>query len=78
MNPAHACPRPAECWGPEDGKHKRGCRPGRPLCRWRRKKRAQGFCHCHAYHFPHRPKSGLCGNDEAYLRHLMTPRRRAA
>lgn len=44
-----------QCWGPEAHKHKAGCRPGRPLCRWRR--RAKGLCSCPAFHYPHRDGS---------------------
>lgn len=51
-------PRPKLCYGPEKGKHKKGCRPGRPLCRWSRK--ARGVCSCDAYHYPHRDGSLKC------------------
>jgi hypothetical protein len=37
--------------------HVKGCRTGRPLCRYRR----PAACTCGAYHFPHRAGSGLCG-----------------
>jgi hypothetical protein len=47
----------ARCWGHHG--HKAGCRPGRPLCRWRRTK-----CDCPAYHFPHRDGGGRCGHPE--------------
>jgi hypothetical protein len=39
-------------------KHHPNCRPGRPLCRYRR--REKGICTCTAYHFPHRLNSGAC------------------
>jgi hypothetical protein len=41
---------------------KRECRPGRPLCRARRKAspRYRFACHCGAYKFPHRPDAGRC------------------
>lgn len=56
--------RPKKCWGPEDAKHRKGCRLGRPLCRWRR--REKGLCRCEAYHYPHRP-SANCGIPAAIL-----------
>ena len=58
--------KPRVCHGRRPEQHARGCRRGRPLCRWRRaenpKRRACGF---DAYHFPHRIESGRCGNLEA-------------
>lgn len=49
------------CYGPSVAKvkHKPECRPGRPLCRWRRAAR-WGICSCSCYHFPHRAGSGAC------------------
>ncbi len=47
------------CGGPRGHvEHVRGCRPGRPKCRYRR--REKGICSCTAYHFPHREGSGAC------------------
>jgi hypothetical protein len=63
------------CWGPESAKHVHACRPGRPLCRWRRKLR--GICSCDAYHFPHRTNGGNCGKPERIWALLDLPRRRA-
>jgi hypothetical protein len=48
-----------QCWA-KDG-HTKGCRVGRPKCRWRR----PPPCHCMNYPFPHRLNSGLCGKHEA-------------
>lgn len=42
--------------------HVKGCRPGRPRCRYRR----PVPCDCPAYKFPHRQGSGLCGNRDAF------------
>jgi RadC-like JAB domain-containing protein/uncharacterized protein DUF5661 len=39
-------------------KHRGGCCPGRPTCRYQR--REAGLCHCEAYHYPHRSGSGRC------------------
>lgn len=39
-------------------KHDRRCRPGRPLCRWRRRAAQGAPCHCDVFHFPHR--GGSC------------------
>lgn len=50
------------CWGKEPHKHRKGCRRGRPLCRWRRPRP----CDCGAYHYPHREGSGRC-NDLAAI-----------
>ncbi len=58
--------KPVQCWGPEPGQHKKGCRKDRPLCRWARKAYAgkkfgaPGPCYCSAYHFPHRLGAGDC------------------
>ena len=85
-------PRPSTCQGPADHEHRKGCRHGRPLCKWRRKALAArwgGLCTCTAYHFPHRSSrdplpdgtprpAGLCGNDAAYEEFLKRPHRRAA
>ncbi len=71
---AHQCP--AQCHGAYAHQHAIHCRPARPRCRWRRK--ANGLCHCHAYHYPHRDGSGMCGDDAAYEKHLRTPRYRVA
>jgi hypothetical protein len=40
-----------------DHAHVKDCRPGRPLCRYRR----AAPCWCLAYHYPHRLGSGACG-----------------
>jgi hypothetical protein len=57
--------RPRQC---NQYEHAKGCRPGRPLCRWMRRVRAdkRGVCDCPAYHFPHRRGSGLCGHPERF------------
>lgn len=39
-------------------RHRGGCCPGRPTCRYQR--REAGICHCEAYHYPHRVGSGRC------------------
>lgn len=49
---------PSRCGPAIDTKHHPNCRPGRPLCRYRRRER--GICTCTAYHFPHRRDSGAC------------------
>lgn len=55
--------------------HIRACRPGRPCCKWRRAALAAKQagsekplppCDCPAYPFPHRPRSGLCGDPDAF------------
>lgn len=59
-------------------KHVRGCRRGRPLCRWMRRhnpKRCK--CTCDAYHFPHRAGGGNCGKPERIWAELDKPVRRA-
>lgn len=61
------------CHGP--ARHKVSCRPGRPLCRWRRKTR-WGVCLCGNYHFPHRLGSGACGDPGKLWAELDKPRRR--
>lgn len=55
-------PRVDRCFGNGSAAyHAKGCRPGRPLCRWRRDGDAKyGVCTCPAYHFPHRRGGGLC------------------
>jgi len=58
---------PRTCHGNEISgfTHARNCRPGRPLCRARRKIREKRRpCGCDAYHFPHRKGSGACGDVE--------------
>lgn len=65
---------PAVCHGAYAHQHSIACRPARPRCRWRRK--ANGLCHCDRYPYPHRDGSGHCGNEEAYIKHLQTPRYR--
>lgn len=59
--------KPKRCWGNGAKLHHcAGCRPGRPLCRWRRAAVAKyAPCHCGAYAFPHRFNSGMCGSREA-------------
>lgn len=43
--------------------HDRGCRLGRPLCKWRRSRNPKRkACGCGVYHFPHRAGGGACGN----------------
>ncbi len=46
--------------------HATGCRPGRPLCRWMRKKQRDkyGVCECGAVPWPHR--RGYCVGGAAY------------
>lgn len=55
--------RPKRCHGTDAARavHCRECRPGRPLCRYRRARP----CCCGAYHYPHRPGSGRCGDAAA-------------
>ncbi len=55
-----------KCYGNEfKCTHAPGCRPGRPLCKWRRKATSKyHVCNCPAYFFPHRSGSGLCGHPE--------------
>lgn len=56
---------PRSCFGPDAARahHARGCRPGRPLCRFMRVRRDNRRpCGCDAYHFPHRKGSGQCSN----------------
>lgn len=55
-------------------KHRKGCRKGRPLCRYRRAE-TQKYkrCSCSAYWFPHRAKSGLCGDPEKLSREIWGP-----
>jgi hypothetical protein len=52
---------PAKCSAHQ---HRSDCRPGRPLCRYRRKAIATGLCHCDAMHFPHRWGGGRCAGGE--------------
>jgi hypothetical protein len=54
---------PDRCFGNGTAAHHaKGCRPGRPLCRWQRDGDAKyGVCTCGAHAFPHRRGSGLCG-----------------
>lgn len=59
LSKAEAALRPLKCCGDAEHQHRRECRKGRPLCRWRR--RAAGLCRCSMYHYPHRAKSGACG-----------------
>lgn len=63
-----------KCWGKEKRKHRRECRRGRPLCRWRRTRP----CACAAYHFPHRPGSGRCGDVSEMDLHVYGPRKKVA
>jgi hypothetical protein len=61
------------CFGPdaERAHHAKGCRPGRPLCRFMRTRcENRKPCGCDAYHFPHRKGSGQCGNPYAPLMSL--------
>ncbi len=39
---------------------KKGCRPGRPLCRRVDARKRNATCYCTNYHYPHRAGSGLC------------------
>ena len=42
--------------------HAKGCRPGRPLCRWMRAMTEKySVCLCPVYPWPHRRGSRLCG-----------------
>ncbi len=43
-----------KCSGPT--RHAKGCRKGRPHCRWSR----PSPCCCEAYPYPHRRASGAC------------------
>lgn len=59
-------PRKARC---TKGKHQKGCRRSRPLCRERRKEKPnQRRCWCSALHFPHRFGSSGCGKPEEVAR----------
>ncbi len=63
---------PKSCHGNEHNgvKHAKGCRRGRPLCRWMRKTNPKRkVCGCDAYHFPHRKGSGRCGNEKLRWMH---------
>lgn len=70
----HAPERPAKCWGPEPEKHRKGCRLGRPLCRWRR--RQAGLCHCEYLPYPHNGRS--CKGVPAVILESPSYRRTAA
>jgi hypothetical protein len=74
------------CWRRNDRVefHVRGCRPGRPCCRYRRArlaaKRAGEVarkeippCDCPAYAFPHRAQSGVCGDRDAFAAKVYGP-----
>lgn len=52
--------KPKRCFGKESWKHRKGCTPSHPKCKWRRATLYGGPCQCTAYHFPHRPDSGPC------------------
>lgn len=55
---------PKICYGPNPGQHAKGCRPGRPLCRWRRREAAKyRVCDCGKVWFPHR--LGWCQSGAA-------------
>jgi hypothetical protein len=56
---ARGAVRPAVCAGREPDRHAAGCSKETPLCRWNRPR-----CTCPAYHYPHRPGSGFCGNSD--------------
>lgn len=67
------------CWGHgENGVHVKACRPGRPLCKMRRKGPKYGPCECGAYPFTHRTGSGFCGKPERLWALLDQPLRRGA
>jgi hypothetical protein len=66
--------RPTICFGPDACQHKKGCRLGRPLCRWMRAKRGKP-CWCGAYKYPHRKGSALCGNPALIWAALDQPMR---
>lgn len=67
------------CWGPAKGQHVKACRLGRPLCRWRRKLSLKyQACTCGAYHFPHRYRSGACGDPSRLWAELEQPLRGGA
>lgn len=63
-----AAKRP-RCSGP--CRHFKECRPGRPLCRWRR--RLKGICTCTAYPYPHRDGGGACKHGEIPAVVLRSP-----
>jgi len=54
--------KPDRCFGNGTAAyHVKGCRPGRPLCRWMRAMTEKySVCLCHVYPWPHRRGSGLC------------------
>jgi hypothetical protein len=57
----------AVCYGtdPAHAHHVKACRPGRPLCKYRRLERENRRpCYCGAYPFAHRHGSGRCGDPE--------------
>ena len=64
---------PKRCYGPSADRatHCRNCRPGRPLCRFRR----ETPCLCDAYHYPHRPGSGRCDDVAALEAWIYGPER---
>lgn len=54
--------------------HAKGCRRGRPLCRWKRATNPKRcVCRCEAYHFPHRDGGGACryGIPAVLLRKML-------
>ena len=70
----------AVCYGadPAHAVHVKGCRPGRPLCRYRRLERPnRAPCHCGAYPFAHRTGSGRCGDPERMETFVHGPLRAA-
>lgn len=63
------------CWGKgAETVHVKNCRPGRPLCKMRRKGPKYGVCNCGEWFFPHR--AGSCGKPERMWAALDTPMRR--
>jgi hypothetical protein len=45
--------------------HVKGCRRGRPECKWMRKTNPRRRpCRCSAYPFPHRDGGGACGSAD--------------
>lgn len=48
-------------------RHRKGCRRGRPLCRWMRARNPyRRVCNCPAYPFPHRARGGACGTGGVF------------
>jgi hypothetical protein len=70
---------PRVCYGPGAHQHAKGCRLGRPLCRWKRAQNPKRRpCGCGAYWFPHRIDSGRCGDPEKMAAFVYGPLRKSA